>query len=336
MTTTLERLRAADPLDAAELTTWSGSLPALPPLSRPRRRALPITLGVVAVSAGSVGIAVATGVLGGPAPDPIKAHLAELDHGIPADLRYDPDLEHARTVAATTSGALYLADLEDGGYCIEVAAPVDRPRGASCVTAAHLHQRALEVTAPLPDSAASPLLVGGRANDGRIATLAVRWADGSVEPIAFGLDRAFLLEVPSAHQASALAKGVTLVARDKAGKAVTTVHVPPLRDEDPTGTTHDAAQDLVLQTLSDSDDLTLVLGVEGRVNLAGVTLALRFPDGSSIAVPVASDGTFELTLPADRRDDFASSAGVLVAMRDGKEVASQRLGSVAYWRAHTS
>jgi hypothetical protein len=336
MTTTLDRLRAADPLDAAELTAWSDSLPALPPLPRPRRRALPLAIGVVAVSAGSVGVAVGTGVLGGPAPDPVKAHLAELDHGIPADLRYDPDLEHARTVAATKSGALYLADLRDGGYCLEVAAPVARPRGATCVTSANLHQRALEVTAPLPDGAGSPLLVGGRANDDRVATLEVRWADGSVDPVAFGLDRAFLLEVPSAQHAAALAKGVTLVARDKAGAAVATVHVPPLRDDDPTGTAHDVKQKLVLTTISDGDDLTRVLGVEGRVNVTGVRLELRFPDGSSIGVPVESDGTFRLMLPLDRRDDFASTAGRLVALRGTEEVASRPVGSVAFWRAHTS
>lgn len=337
----LELVRAADPLDPAELASWSASDRLLarafasPAEELPRhRRLLPIAVGVLAASAGTVAVAVATGVLGGPAPDPVKAHLAELDRGIPADLRYDADVEHARTVAATGSGALYLADLADGGYCIEVASTGGSPRGASCVPRARLEGLKLDVTAPIAVDAQAPLLVGGRANDPRIARVFARYTDGTVADIPFGLDRAWLLEVPDAQRATALAKGVTVVGVDSTGTAVSTVHVPALRDDDPRGTAHDGKDPLVLTTTSDGEDLTRVLGIQGRVNLSGViTLQLSFPDGTMLAVPVAADGTYRVALPADRQDDFASAPGTLVALREGEVVASRPVLSVAGWRA---
>jgi hypothetical protein len=274
-------------------------------------------------------------VLGGPAPEPVKEHLAELDRGMPADLRYDADLEHTRAVAATASGVLYLADTRDGGYCIEVVSETDRPRGAICLTGAQVGVRPIEVTAPLPDSDTTPLLVGGRADDDRVAAIRVRYADGTVTDVPFGTDRAWLLEVPATQQASALAQGLTIVGVDAAGAKVDDVTVPPLRDDDPLGTRHDAEQRLVSSTISDGDDFRLVLGIEGDVNVARPPrLTLHYPDGTTVRVPLAEDGSFALMLPERRTDDFADQAGRLVVTREGEVIAKTTVASVAYWRAH--
>ena len=349
----MERLRKADPVDSADVQGWwdgpvplqivdrvcshEGSADQQSAITRGpdrRRRAVWVVALVLVGSAGAAGVAAAAGLLGGPAPDPITSHLAELDRGLPSDLRYRPNLDGARAVAATASATLYLADLADGGYCIEVASQLSRPRGASCVPASDLNGLPLDVTAPIPGDDTAPLIAGGRANAERIASIDIRYADGVTTAVDLGLDRGWLLEVPPAEREAALSHGLVVRGLDSAGVIVATVTVPPLRDDDPLGTAHDADQPLVVTTISDGDNLTRVIGVEGQVHLAGtVRLQVRFPDGSRLAVPVAPDGTFRLRLPEDRQDDFATDAGRLVALRDGTILASMPISSVAAARA---
>jgi hypothetical protein len=252
---------------------------------------------------------------------------------MPDDLRYNPDVENARAVAESPGGVVYLADMARGGYCIEIAAKQGHPGGASCVTAADLKSRPVDVLAPLPAGDDAPLLVGGRANSATIATMRARFADGDRVPIAFGLDRAWLLEVPADERASALADGVVIEGVGAQGTTMATEDVPPLRDDDPLGTKHDSTEPLVLETISDGSDLTRVLGIKGRVNIPGSpTLEVRFPDGTSTTIAIDADGRYEFRVPADRRDDFARTAGALVAIRDGSVITSRPIGSVAYWR----
>ena len=237
-------------------------------VERPRRhRARWLAGGAVVVTGALATAAAASGVLGGPAPDPIRAHLAALDAGMPQDLRLNPDVEHAMAVASTESGVLYAADLKDGGYCIEVATEGDKPRGAACVTAAQLGDRAIEVTAPIPSGPAAALLVGGRINDERVERVVVRYSDGTSNDVVLGLARYWLVEVPDSVHAIALTDGVEVAGVDADGLDVSTLGVPPLRDEDPDGTAHDNAQPVFVSTISTGDDLTLVLGVEGSVNV---------------------------------------------------------------------
>ncbi len=348
MTTTADDLqlmiKAADPLDRAELDTWSDRFPTeqmlarvyadASPARRGHRRIVPIAAVAAILGLGAAGVAAATGLLGGPAPDQVKESLAGLDRGMPADLRYNPDIDNARGVAETAGGAVYLADTADGGYCLEVASKKGRPGGASCVTAGDLKSRPLDVLAPIPANDEATLLIGGRANSDAIVTMRARFADGDLRPIAFGLDRAWLLEVSAEHRASVLADGLLIEGISATGAATATQQVPPLRDEDPQGMKFDATQPLVLQTISDDADLTRVLGIEGKVNVPGsATLTVRYPDGSSTSVPVAPDGRYEFRFPANRQDDFARSAGALVVTRDGAVVASRPISSVAHWRA---
>ena len=340
-------LRAADPLDPDELASWATSpgrarirraVVGTPVASsaRPRRsrsRVVAISVAGAALAGGAA--AAATSILGEPAPDPVRAHLAELDKGLPADLRYNPDLADARAVAATDSGVLYAADLAGGGYCVEVASAGDQPRGDTCVP--NPAAQPIEVIAPLPADDRAPLLVGGRLDGAGLATLTVRYGSGAARPVSLGLDKYFLLEVPAADRAAALADGLRLTGLDAAGQVAARVTVPPLRDDDPRGTAHDRAQPIFVSTVSDGRDLTLVLGIEGRVNVADyATLELSYPDGTAVAVPTAADGRYDFRLPAQRRGDFARDFGVLTARAaDGRTLATAPVGSVAAWRQRT-
>lgn len=339
MTDMLEFLRLADPLDPDELASWPSAATAqrirrtplhsgpVTPRNRGRRV---VAIGLALAVAGSGGIAVAAAILS--APDAVKAHLAELDRGMPADLRYNPDLDHARAVATVPSGVLYLADLANGGYCLEIASVGGQPRGATCVPADQFDRFPLDVTAPLPEGTA-PLLIGGRASLWTITQVEVRYADGTHWRTRLGVDRTWLLEVSEAKRASALGSGVDVTGLDQNGGTVAVVNVPPLRDDDPLGTRHDQEQPLVLNTISDESDRTLVLGVTGQVNLMDVTLEVQFPDSTRLPVRVAGDGSFNLRFAPDRQDDFARTPGRLVALRGGAVVASTPIGSLAAWRA---
>jgi hypothetical protein len=337
----LERVRRVDPIREIDLRQWESTAEArrvfdsvvgYSRIERPRRhRARWLAGGAVIVTGALATAAAASGVLGGPAPDPIRAHLAALDAGMPEDLRLNPDVEHATAVASTDSGVLYAADLKDGGYCIEIATEGDKPRGAACVTAVELGDRAIEVTAPIPSGPSAALLVGGRINDERVQRVVIRYSDGTRGDVVLGLERYWLVEVPASVRTVALTDGVQVAGVDADGLDVSTLAVPPLRDEDPDGTAHDSAQPVFVSTISTGDDLTLVLGVEGSVNAAGATtFELDYPDGTTAEIALAPDGSYRFMIPTDRQSDFATSSGKLVA-RDasGAVVASVSFSSVA-------
>ena len=336
----LDRVRAIDPLDDGEASLWVPSFGLAELMDRDdsivirrSRRRLAVAAGTGTVVLGVATAVAAGGLLGGSAPDPVKQHLAALDAGMPADLRYNPDLDHARAVAATNSATLYMADTADGGYCLEVASNAVRPRGATCVSAITAGRLPLEISAPIP-AATDPVLVAGRANDARITSMAVQYADGSTQPIPFGLDRTWLFEVPATERDAALGAGLTVVGSDAAGNVLANSTVPPLTDDDPSGTVGEHAQPIFVSTISDGTDLTLVRGIEGRINIAATTLTLRYPDGTTTPIDLADDGTYRYDVPTEHQHDFAARAGVLVASdANGSELATTPVGSVAYWRS---
>jgi hypothetical protein len=230
---------------------------------------------------------------------------------MPPDLRYNPDLSNARAVAATPSGTLYAADLPDGGYCIEAASTDDQPRGGTCIRAAEASAQPIEVLAPIAQDDDAPLLIGGRLNSADLDTLEVAYEGGAASPVPLGLDRYFLIEVPAADKAAALDYGAQLTALDAEGRVAARQHIPPLRDTDPKGTAFDRKQPIYVSTISDDSDFTLVLGIEGRVNIPRyATLELTYPDGTVIRIPTDADGRYSFEFPRARRDDFARSFGV--------------------------
>jgi hypothetical protein len=340
MHSVLERVRRLDPIREIDLRHWSASPEARrvfdrvvgsSVVARPRRhRGRWLAGGAVVVSGALATAVAASGVLGGPAPDSIRAHLAALDEGLPQDLRVNPDVEHAMAVASTEAGVLYAADLKDGGYCIEIATAGDTPRGAACVTAAHLSDRAIEVTAPIPAGPDAALLVGGRINDEHVERVVVRYPNRTAE-VVLGLARYWLIEVPDDARAVALTGGVQIAGVGADGRDVSTLAVPPLHDDDPDGTAFDRAQPVFVSMISTGDDLTLVLGVEGSVNAAGATsLDLEYPDGSTVDIALAPDGSYRFMIPQDRQADFESTSGRLIAHdSSGQVVAAVSFSSVA-------
>jgi hypothetical protein len=344
MTTTdavLERVRHADPIDHADVQRWRNSANSRQMLGgivrgdvvpfRPSRRRRPLWVGATAVVVGTLATGVAaSGILGEPAPEPIRADLAAVDQGLPEDLRANPDVENAMAVASSATAVLYAADVKDGGYCYEIATEGDRPRGAVCVTASRLADRAIEITAPIPSNDTAPLLVAGRINDDRVERIVAEYADGTALDVELGLAGYWLLEVPEGARDSALTNGLEIVGLGSDGHQVSTVVVPPLRDEDPDGSL-DRAEPISNSTISSEHDLTLVLGVHGSVTVANATtLELQYPDGTTVPIALAADRSFRLTLPVARQDDFADAWGRLVARdADGHIVATDSISSVA-------
>ena len=338
----LERVRSVDPIADVDLDQWSTSDDGRRVFDRvvgasvvaqrtpPRHRARWIA-GAAIVTGALATAAAASGILGEPAPEKIRSHIAAVDDGLPDDLRLDPDVEHARAVASTASAVLYAADLQDGGYCMEVATEGDQPRGAVCVTVAHLDDRALEVTAPIPSGTDSALVVAGRVNDERVQRVEIRYSNGTTGEVRLGLDRFWIVEVPVAARAAVLAGGAEIAGIGADGIDVATLTVPPLADDDPDGTARDRAQPIFVSTISDGSDLTLLLGVEGSVNVADAsTLELVYPDGTTAPIAIAPDGSYRFVIPDDRHSDFADAWGRLVARSaDGEEVASLAISSVA-------
>lgn len=348
MTTTdeiLETVRSADPIVDIDVRHWSSSADAQRVLdsivgssdvsalrSSRRHRALWIGASAVVAGAFATGVA-ASGMLGEPAPEPIRADLAAIDHGLPEDLRANPDVENAMAVASTSGGVLYAADVKDGGYCYELATDGDRPRGAVCVTASRVGDRAIEITAPIPSNNTAPLLVAGRINDDRVERIVARYPNGTAVDVELGLAGYWLFEVPEGARDVALTDGLEIVGVGGDGQELATLAVPPLRDEDPDGSL-DRNQPISKTTISSDEDLTLVLGVEGSVNVSGATtLELQYPDGTTTPIALDADRSFRFLLPPERHSDFANAWGQLVA-RDagGSIVATDSMSSVANLR----
>ena len=301
---------------------------------RRRRRRL-VRAGAIASAAllalAGAGLGAAT-LLGWPAPVHVKKELAAVDQGLPADLRLNPDVEHARAVASTESATLYAAALKDGGSCSEIVTSGDRGRGATCTTGADLASDPLDLVAPSDEGEGpdSPIVLGGRLNDPAGSSLEAKYADGSSDPVPLGEDRYFLFEVPADHRASVHASGLELVARNDDGAIVSRGSLPADWD-DPA--VPDEQAPIYVSTRSDSSDFTKVYGLEGHVGAAGaVRLQLDYGDGARTDIPLRADGSYDYMLPADRIDDFMQPRTLVALDANGRVVASTPVAAVAYWR----
>lgn len=344
-------VRSVDPVTEAQVDGWvrspqavavrarafpvaASASPALERIGRPRRVRTIALVGVAFLVVGA-GAGTAAILLGEPAPPAVKKDLGAVDAGFPADLRYNPDVANARSVATTGSSTLYYAELKDGGHCTEITTG-GVPRGAVCTTAAQLQSEPIEVTIPFTDpvTSESPVTIGGHVNAAGVSTVEIRYGDGSSDDIALGDNDFFIYDVPGEHLASVHGADFTIVGLNAVGDEVAKAEVPAIGEE-PSGPIEDNAP-ITVDTISDSSDFTKVLGVRGVVNAEGaVSLEFKYPDGTTIPVALAKDGSYDFDIPAERQGDLFHAPGTLIARdAEGHEVASVPVASVAFWRAH--
>lgn len=300
---------------------------------RRRRRgriALACTGGALVFAA--VGLAAAQ-VLGWPAPDAVRAGIAGVDQGMPADLRLDPDVENARAVASNGDATLYAASLKSGGFCTEIVTAGDRGRGANCTTTM-AREFQVSAAADTEGDAASPIIVGGRVSVAGATSVTVSYVGSEeADEVALEDEGFFLFQVPVDHLAAAHAGGLNLVASDGGGRTVGTTAVPSDFDDPPVP---DRSQQLFVSTRSDSADLTKVYGVEGFVgDEVGVALELRYGDGGRVPIAIDPDRSFSYTVPSDRVGAFMTRQTLVLLDARGRELASRPVAAVALLRAET-
>jgi hypothetical protein len=302
--------------------------------ARRRRVAMVSALaGAGALLLGAAALGAAT-LLGWPAPRHVQNEIAAVDRGLPADLRLNPDVEHARAVASTASATLYAASLRDGGSCNEIVTAGERGRGATCATAADRARQAIDLVAPFDDGAGpqAPVVLGGRINDAAGSNLEAVYANGGHDDVGLGEDRYFLFEVPAEQRPSVHASGLELIARNGDGSIVGRATLPADWDD---SAVPDEQAPLYVSTRSDESDFTKVYGLEGHVGAPGaVRLELDYGDGTRATIPIKADGSYEYAVPPERMGDFMKPLTLAALDKSGKVVASTTVAAVAYWRGH--
>jgi hypothetical protein len=294
------------------------------PGRRRGRRAIGFGLALAVVGTG--GAVAARALLGDPAPPSVQASIAAVDEGMPADLRLQPDVANARSVARDGDAVLYAADLPDGGTCTELAV-AGRPAGAICVRGGAAAP--IEASIPgTPEDTSTPVVVGGRVNVAADRAIAV--VDGSQRfPVVLEPGGYYVLSLDSVASAAAR-RGLSLEALQ--GDAV----VASVDLTDAFTVERPLAEPLTLELISGDGDLTRVVSVYGTVTVPGAAaVRLLFPDGTAAEVAVGPDGRYELMLPVDRQADLADRPGRVVALdAAGHELASRAVAAVSWWRSH--
>jgi hypothetical protein len=291
-----------------------------------RRTRRVVGFGLALAVVGTGGAVAARALLGDPAPPSVQASLAAVDEGLPADLRLQPDVANARSVARDGDAVLYAADLPDGGSCTELAI-AGRPAGAICVRDS--------TTAPIqasipgtPEDTATHVVVGGRVDVAADRLVAVL-PDDQRRPIVLEPGGYFVLSLDGAGSAAAR-RSLTLEAL-RGDSVVASVDL-----SDAFTPERPRAEPISLELVSGDGDLTRVTRVYGTVTVTG-TAAVRlvFPDGGTTEAAVGPDGGYDLTLPADRQADLADRPGRVVALdAAGHELASRAVAAVSWWRTH--
>ena len=302
--------------------------------TRCRRRRVARTAGLALAVAGLLASAAlgAEVLLGRPAPESVKRDLQAVDAGMPADLRANPDVQHARSVAVDGDSTVYFAELADGGYCAELVTR-HRARGAVCSTAAQTDRTAIGVTVPFTDpiTASSPVTVSGHVSVAGASAMQLVYPDRAAEEVPISRSRFYVAEVPDAHLAAVHRHGLVLIARSADGRALAQAVVPSDAITPPSEAQR-PKDPIEVDTISDGRDLTKLLGVRGTLQIPGATrLALRYPDGHTVPIPLAGR-TYRYDVPPARQGDFAETPGTIEAFdASGAQVGARAVASVAYW-----
>ena len=325
---------AASPAGDEVLRRIIASEPAAAGSARTGRSGLQVLLIAAALLLAAAAGALAGEVVGRPAPPDVRRDIANVDQGMPTDLRSNPDVQDARLAAVSHDASLYYATLVDGGYCFEIVTDAEGGRGAVCTPGSAVRSLPIEITVPFTDpiTASSPIVVGGRVNV-PASSLEARFADGVTEQVALGADLFYVFDVPGDELAGGHASGFELIARDAAGMVSGSSRVPASDTRSAEET--DRLMPIFVSTISTHEDFAKVLGVEGRVNVDGAArLELRYPDGTTVRIPIDGQGRYHYLLPSARQDDLAERPGTLTAYdANGDQLATTPVASVAYWHS---
>jgi hypothetical protein len=294
--------------------------------TRHRRRSVGLAVVAVAIGAGATAAA-ARALVGSPAPPAVQRSLAGVDEGMPADLRLNPDVTHARSVAVDGRAVLYAADLPAGGVCTEIAL-AGRPMGAVC-RAGTDRKVPIEATIPgTPEDTGALVVVAGRvfdpADGGRLVT-----ADGHAITLVLQTGGYFIVELGAAESAAAR-DGLRIVA-DRGGRKIAETDLseaftPERGRLDP----------IAVEMVSGSGDLAKVVRFFGSVRVKGaVAIRLEYPDGTGVDAPLGPGGSYAFNLPPAAQSAFARAPGRLVALDGaGHELASRTVAAVSFWHAN--
>jgi hypothetical protein len=266
-------------------------------------------------------------LFGQPAPLQVKQDIRGVDAGLPADLRLNPQVESARSVAGIDGATLYYASLKDGGYCTELVTE-GSGRGAICTTASASTKMPIEVSLPSADprEITDSFVVYGRVNAGDAASLNVTYGDGTVQPVPLGDSHFFVFRVPQAQVAPARTEMV-LTARADSGARVGHFNLTPVLTEAPP-----TPAPIELSTHTVNGDMTRISGLDGQVSMANAaSLELIYPNGGRADVPLTPSGSFDFTIPTAHVDDFTTPGKLIARDEAGNEVARVWVAAPSYW-----
>ena len=327
---TLEDVERRAMLDQIGAQLVSGYSSFLTQKQRRRRRRT-----VVSICVASIFVLSATGLEAArflTAPPSVQSDLAGVDQGLPADLRYNPDVANAHSVAETDGAILYGATMPKGGYCTEIATTVSGPRGAICRPPSEVADEPISMTVS-PLTAEAGAVIGGKVNVVGATSLRITYSGGSgSHDISLQASGYFIFVIPDDHAADVRVSGFAYEALSSAGASLASGIVPADWNE---AARSDTDTPLFVMTRSDSSDFTKVYGIEGHVAAAGATqLVLSLSDGTDLSVPLQADGSFSYDIPSDHVGDFMRPQHLLAEDAKGKVVASAVVTAVAWSRGH--
>jgi hypothetical protein len=302
---------------------------------RRRRRSRMLAVALAALlSLSGLALAAKTFV-GSPAPASVQTDIAAVDAGMPDSLRLNPDVHNARSVATSGASTLWLADLTDGGRCVELTTtyyPNLRAPGCTTGTALDL----TPITATLPNDGnvgpASPVVIAGHVEPVSAASLSLTLSDGRTIPVPFGAQHFYVIDLTGADAADVRSHGVSLVAADAGGTEVARVTVPA----DWAANAQEVAKETTVDvtTRSDSSDFSKVLGIDGVLrDPVPASLQLVYDDSHAVDIALAPDGSFHYDVPANRQGDFMTPRRLVGRNAQGRVVVDRPVAAVAYWRS---
>ena len=298
-------------------------------------RMLALALAVLLCLSG-LALAAATFV-SSPAPESVQTDIGAVDAGMPGSLRFDPDVHNAHSVASSGASTLWLADLADGGRCVELTTSYyPNVRAAGCASGAELGQSPITATLPNDDHAeqSAPVVIAGHVEPARAASLTLVVSGGRTIPVPFGSERFYVIDVTGADAADIRAHGVSLVADDAAGTELARLTVPSDWDAGAAEVERQTTTDVT--TRSDSSDFTRVLGIDGVLrDPRPASLQLVYDRDHTVAIALAPDGSFHYDVPKDRQGEFMTPRHLVGRDAHGDVVLDRPVASVAYWRSKT-